>query len=56
MNDSGEKITFGETGLEQQPDGSYIDHSTGERITEDGKVFAEDGEVIYDPDDEEEFE
>lgn len=48
-----DEVEFGDTGLTAQSDGSYYNKYTKERITEDGKVFDKDGELIYDPDDDE---
>lgn len=54
FSDHGERIEFGDTGLIQEPDGSYYDRYTKERTMPDGKVFGADGQLIYDPDEEEE--
>lgn len=51
-DNSGEKIEFGESGLIVQPDGTYYNKYTHERFTAEGKVLDDDGETIFDPDDE----
>lgn len=49
-------MELGDSGLIPQEDGTFIDRRTGNIVDQDGRVWNQEGDLIWDPHLEEDYE